>query len=490
MLAELDTELLLKVLAFLPGKALGRLECTARAFRPPRPADELQQESPQRPTGAVGDGGAAQREAEAARKGRVALARLAQLDKHEPEPELELSLPAQAAQRAIDRRRDRSHVVKRLSESWPYLLDVLECRLARGRLAAAGGPAPCTLVTTAGGALHSFGAGSRGQLGHEDGSQYEPTPRQVAGVPPQVTCVALRHNHAAAVSGGELWTWGAAGPGALGHPESNAGALAVAVPCRVELPTKAAAVLVAVGQSHTAVLTADGLVYTWGYGRQGALGHGAPPDGGIYGERQPNEDIIYTPKRVQTLADIGRCIEIACGGSTTAAITETGALYMWGTMPGTLDGGDRTVLSPERVDLDFQHLGAVASQPFAYERPVSVRTVACGRCHFAAVGAWRRRCVACRSDDGKIAGRRRTCSGCETVSSVWTWGHGGDGALGQGHGVEDLSALTPSIVAGGYRGGTFPTDVISVSCGENHTSCVTASGDLYCCKPQAILSTT
>ena len=393
-----------------------------------------------------------------------------------------------------------------------------------------GGPAPCTLVTTAGGTLHCFGTGSRGQLGHEDGSHDEPTPREVTAVPPQVTCVALRHNHAAAVStGGELWAWGAAGPGALGHPRSNAGAnagvvqlpgagppvalvlpvaLAVAAPRRIELPTMAAVALVAVGQSHTACLTADGAVYTWGYGRQGALGHGAAL-GGIHSERQPNEDIIYTPKRVEALADIGRCVEIACGGQTTAAVIEGGALYMWGTIPDSgltenpraLDdagferhrdsrlGGDRTVLTPELVELGFNP-GAMARQPFAYERPVSVRTVACGRYHFAAVGAWRRRCSACRSVDAGSSTGRRACSGCETVSCVWTWGNGGDGALGQGGGEDDLSAPTPSMVLGGAFCGRFPTDVISVSCGESHTSCVTASGDLYCCKSQAIPTAT
>ena len=70
----------------------------------------------------------------------------------------------------------------------------------------------------------------------------------------------------------------------------------------------------ACGHNHTAALTSDGVVYTWGGGAYGRLGHG-------------DEDNQHTPKRVEALASVRA---LACGREHNAALTSDGAVYTWG----------------------------------------------------------------------------------------------------------------------------------------------------------------
>ena len=71
---------------------------------------------------------------------------------------------------------------------------------------------------------------------------------------------------------------------------------------------------VACGFSHTACVTSDGEVYTWGLGKNGALGHG-------------NWDQIDLPKKVEGIKDI---VKVDCGIDYTIALDKNGKLYSWG----------------------------------------------------------------------------------------------------------------------------------------------------------------
>ena len=145
----------------------------------------------------------------------------------------------------------------------------------------------------------------------------------------------------------------------------------------------------ACGAFHTAVVTSDGAVYTWGRGKHGQLGHG-------------DEDNQHTPKRVEALAST--CVRaLACGAFHTAALTSDGAVYTWGECDhGQLGHGDTDDQhTPKRVE-------ALVS--------VSVRALACGGFYTAAL-----------TSDG----------------TVYTWGRGDDGRLGHG---DTSNQLTPKRV--------------------------------------------
>lgn len=65
------------------------------------------------------------------------------------------------------------------------------------------------------------------------------------------------------------------------------------------------------GGQHAALLTASGLVYTWGRGGFGRLGHG--------------DDITCSaPTLVRDLAEAYRCRQVCCGFAYTAAVTLEG----------------------------------------------------------------------------------------------------------------------------------------------------------------------
>lgn len=72
------------------------------------------------------------------------------------------------------------------------------------------------------------------------------------------------------------------------------------------------------GPSHSALLTTDGKMYTWGLGSYGVLGH--------------NDNKNYTePKLIEFFPKNNlRVTQIAVGDSHTAALTHDGDVWTWG----------------------------------------------------------------------------------------------------------------------------------------------------------------
>ncbi len=61
----------------------------------------------------------------------------------------------------------------------------------------------------------------------------------------------------------------------------------------------------------------DGSVFSWGHGREGALGHNDRSD-------------CTTPRKVLGLLAGEKVISVKCGGDFTVALTEHGKVYTWG----------------------------------------------------------------------------------------------------------------------------------------------------------------
>ncbi|KAK6346454.1 hypothetical protein TWF730_010775 [Orbilia blumenaviensis] len=111
------------------------------------------------------------------------------------------------------------------------------------------------------------------------------------------------------------------------------------------LPTDTVGVVqVAVGGMHTAVLTHDGKILTWGVNDQNALGRNTAweaPEVDIDQADDDNSDsddddaqinpLESTPGPVEGLPDEVNIVSIACSDSLTLAITDTGFVYAWGT---------------------------------------------------------------------------------------------------------------------------------------------------------------
>lgn len=182
--------------------------------------------------------------------------------------------------------------------------------------------------TGAGGSgLASWGVGKRGQLGHGK-RQDERQPRRLVGGVGYgiriVQCSAggglVRVAHSLLLtSTGRVLSFGMGQYGALGHGYSLAKQLPDQLkPRYIESLNGLRCICVAAGELHSAVVTSDGDVYSWGDGFCGQLGHG---------DRRPQ----LTPKQVTAggLSDES-VANITCGSRHTIAVTEEGEVFTWG----------------------------------------------------------------------------------------------------------------------------------------------------------------
>ncbi|THU54002.1 hypothetical protein C4D60_Mb10t20370 [Musa balbisiana] len=124
---------------------------------------------------------------------------------------------------------------------------------------------------------------------------------------------------------------------------------------------------VACGEYHTAAISEDGDVYTWGLGSMGQLGHCSPQSG----------DKELLPRRVVALDGI-TVKDVACGGVHTCALTAQGALYTWGGgQAGQLGLGPQNGFFscvPNASDMLLRNLPVLVI-------PKGVQLVTCGHSH-------------------------------------------------------------------------------------------------------------
>ncbi|XXG73401.1 hypothetical protein AAC387_Pa07g2324 [Persea americana] len=116
----------------------------------------------------------------------------------------------------------------------------------------------------------------------------------------------------ALTSEGQLWSWGANSNYELGRGDRVSDWRPRPVPSLEGIHI----IQIASGGYHSLALTDQGKVFSWGHGGHGQLGHSS-----IQNQKVP---VI-----IEALAD-EHAVHVACGGSSSAAITDKGKLYMWG----------------------------------------------------------------------------------------------------------------------------------------------------------------
>ena len=122
------------------------------------------------------------------------------------------------------------------------------------------------------GTLYMCGENENGKLGLEESQLGDTSHLQKLFINERVTSVACGGNHTAAVTAsGKLFTFGQGDHGQLGHGSS---CLECPTPKQVTSLGNIQVKFVACGESHMAVVTKHGNLYTCGDGRHGKLGMG------------------------------------------------------------------------------------------------------------------------------------------------------------------------------------------------------------------------
>ena len=212
---------------------------------------------------------------------------------------------------------------------------VLALRRRLSTVAAASAPAGRLLIC---------GTGESNKLGVGDLNDRE-VPEAVgalADVP--IVHVACGKYHTAAISAdGEVFAWGLESSGQLGLGPKRPKA---PTPTRVDALSGIGAVALSCGSYHTLALTAEGEVYSCGFG--GSFWNGA---GGLgHGDRTQRE----TPEKLGAFGEASgvRAVSISAGGYHSVALDSEGAMWSWGRGEwGRLGFGDSAdQLAPARLD--------------------------------------------------------------------------------------------------------------------------------------------
>mmetsp|Transcript_19528 Transcript_19528/g.21180 ORF Transcript_19528/g.21180 Transcript_19528/m.21180 type:complete len:410 (+) Transcript_19528:44-1273(+) len=196
----------------------------------------------------------------------------------------------------------------------------------------------------------------------------------------------------------------------------------VGLPQIIKFATRVQIIGISAGSRHSLALSAEGHVYSWGWGLAGQLGHG------------DNINLSH-PLRIPSLTDI-TCI--SAGGMHSGCISATQTCYMWGDNSQGQLGIGKTAKSAfdEPTPIIFED-----------QKPFQVTRLSCGGMHSAAI-----------SIDG----------------DVYCWGKSDSGQTGFSHWYLEFSTniYWPRKVEELEHG-------IDVSCGGFYTLVLTATGQVF-----------
>jgi len=286
----------------------------------------------------------------------------------------------------------------------------------------------CALKTD--GTLRCWGYNVDGELGV--GTTTDATsPLQVTTLGNSVSKVAAGYSHTCATDrDGSLWCWGGNAEGEVGDGTMKTRSQPVQV-----TPPGMRVISFALGAWHTCIVDFTGSTWCWGDNTSGELGIAMTGVPGL------------TPTRVSGLP--AEMLEIAAGAGHTCAIAKDGTLWCWGrNRYGELGDGtmsDRTL--PVRVKAFGSTVAAVTARYYHTCAIATERSLWCwgwggsGQLGNGALGSSSNP-VQVPLFGEKVtqaaAGESYTCARTED-GALWCWGGNGPGVLGDGTGTDMLA---------------------------------------------------
>uniref|UniRef100_A0A2C9KCS9 B30.2/SPRY domain-containing protein n=1 Tax=Biomphalaria glabrata TaxID=6526 RepID=A0A2C9KCS9_BIOGL len=274
----------------------------------------------------------------------------------------------------------------------------------------------CSFLLHPDGSVSACGKGSYGRLGLGD-SNNQTMPRKLTFDPPaiikKISSSKGSDGHTLALTTeGELFSWGDGDYGKLGlggnHTQKS--------PKLIQGPLAQKVVkTMSAGYRHSAAVTVDGQLYTWGEGDYGRLGHGDKASRNV-------------PKQVKDIGPVG---QVACGSSHTLAVSQDGKT-VW-----SFGGGDNGKLG--HGDMNRQTKPAVI-EAFC---GMYIRKVAC-------------------SSQASLA--------LTSTGQVYAWGTGSC----LGFGLADFTAMTPKLIED-LQG----TRIMDITCGDSHCLALSHDNEVF-----------
>jgi alpha-tubulin suppressor-like RCC1 family protein len=260
----------------------------------------------------------------------------------------------------------------------------------------------------------------------------------------------------------ELWVWGVGTNGRLGNGATTG---------NISTPVTTSAggtnwKQVSTGGRQTSAIKTDGTLWTWGYGNQGRLGNASTTN-------------VSTP--VTTFAGGTNWKQVSSGGYTAAAIKTDGTLWVWGAGTyGLLGNANTTNRSTpvttfsggtnwKQVSAGADHCAAIKTDGTLWTwgtgsngrlgNAVTTGNISTPVTTFAGGTNWK-----------QVSATDLHTAAIKTDGTLWIWGNGGYGRLGNANTTNRSTPVTTFAGGNNWK---------QVSCASNHTAAIKTDGTLW-----------
>lgn len=177
------------------------------------------------------------------------------------------------------------------------------------------------------GNAYSWGNNEFGQLGHgPEAPKIIDVPKRIKGLKEPITQISSGHEHTIALAvSGVVYSWGNGESGLLGHGDCKSSD----IPKKIEFFNAKNITFITCGGLHSIAITTNGELYSWGRGDGGQLGIPSK----VLEELSQKQGDFYsaTPKRIFNEVIKNKIIiTAACGEAHTLALDNAGRVYGWG----------------------------------------------------------------------------------------------------------------------------------------------------------------
>jgi uncharacterized repeat protein (TIGR02543 family) len=242
-----------------------------------------------------------------------------------------------------------------------------------------------------------------------------------------ITDITLGDSHSSAITSfGRTFMWGGNSSGQLGDGTTSYSTIPIDITDHFCLNSSVNIISVSLGYHHSAALSSDGRVFTWGYNIHGQLGDGTTTT-------------KYKPTEITNMFNLGEneiIVSISLAGSHSSALTSSGRMFTWGnnSFGGLGDGTTTSKSIPTEITSRF-NLGV----------DESISSISLGHYYSSAI---------------------------TSTNRVFTWGWNNYGQLGDG---TTTSKTTPNEITSQFNL-AVDESVESVSLGGYHMSAITSAG--------------